>query len=80
MAAKDDGKRAYEPPRLYEIGDVDERAQGATGCGGGNTDTVGSCGGGNQNAGTGCGGGNSNRTGRCGGGNHPARTVRSRQR
>ncbi|MCK7475975.1 MAG: hypothetical protein MZV49_26325 [Rhodopseudomonas palustris] len=78
MAANDKGTRAYEPPRLYDIGDSDERALGATGCGGGAGDTVGSCGGGNNNQGSGCGGGNKNRTGRCGGGNSPGRAYRRR--
>jgi hypothetical protein len=78
MAAKDRGRRTYEPPRLYDIGAGDERAQGATGCGGGSSDTVGSCGGGNNNQGGGCGGGNQNRTGHCGGGNGPGRRQQRR--
>jgi hypothetical protein len=79
MAAKDGSKRAYEPPRLFDIGGADERAQGATGCGGGSSDTTGTCTGGGKNQGSGCAGGGNNETGSCQGGGHPGRAVRRRR-
>ena len=79
MAAKDGNNRAYQPPRLYDIGDAEERAQGASGCVGGGGDRVGSCTGGGGNQGSSCNGGGGNTTGHCVGGGGSKTPLRRRR-